>query len=43
MVKSLEEKLSEEWLRSPGLGSLEERGLRGHLIAVCSFLVRARH
>ena len=40
MVKSLEGKMYEEWLRSLGLFSPEQSRLRGGLMAACSFLTR---
>ena len=42
MVKGLEGKLYEEWLRSLGLFSLEKSRPRGELIAVSNFLMKGR-
>ena len=40
LVKGLEGKLYEEWLKSLGWLSLGKRRLRGDLITVCSFFTR---
>lgn len=42
MVKGLEGKACEEWLRVLGLLGLERRRLRADLVAVCNFLMRGR-
>ena len=42
LVRGLEGMSCESWLRTLGLGSLERTGLRGDVIALCSFLRRGR-
>ena len=41
-MTGLEGTSCEERLRAPGLSSLEQRGLRGDLVALCSFPRRGR-
>ncbi|KAJ7423166.1 cd99 antigen-like [Pitangus sulphuratus] len=42
MMKGLEEKPYEEWLRPPGFFSLKKRRWRGDLITVYKFLLSGR-
>lgn len=42
MVKGMEGKSYEEWLKPLGLLSLEKGRLKGDLITVCNLLVRGR-